>query len=120
MRRSKQRDSDCPGPGICPTSQCCDDSQHSDEGGLTCEAVDLDDRFWFGEAMLSIRGSEREQFESRRVTVISGPADRDWGMRTLTFVDPGGYSWEIAQELPGPVSRNVTRGSGALSPLAAC
>lgn len=34
------------------------------------------------------------------VAVISGPTDRDWGMRTLTFADPGGYTWEITQELP--------------------
>jgi catechol 2,3-dioxygenase-like lactoylglutathione lyase family enzyme len=34
------------------------------------------------------------------VTPISGPANRDWGMRTVTFADPGGYIWEIAQELP--------------------
>ena len=30
------------------------------------------------------------------VTLISEPADRDWGMRTLTFADPGGNTWEIA------------------------
>jgi len=36
------------------------------------------------------------------VTLISHPADRHWGMRTMTFADPGGYTWEIAQELPGP------------------
>jgi uncharacterized glyoxalase superfamily protein PhnB len=24
----------------------------------------------------------------------------NWGMRTLTFADPGGHTWEIAQELP--------------------
>jgi len=34
------------------------------------------------------------------VEVISGPADRHWGMRTLTFADPGGHTWEITQELP--------------------
>ena len=34
-------------------------------------------------------------------TLISGPSDRDWGMRTVTFADPGGCIWEIAQELPG-------------------
>jgi len=34
------------------------------------------------------------------VTLISGPADRGWGMRTITFADPDGYIWEIAQELP--------------------
>lgn len=33
------------------------------------------------------------------VGVISGPADRDWGMRTLTFADPGGHTWEITQAL---------------------
>ncbi|HUA28227.1 MAG TPA: VOC family protein [Streptosporangiaceae bacterium] len=34
------------------------------------------------------------------VTLISGPADRDWGMRTVTFADPDGYIWQIAQDLP--------------------
>jgi uncharacterized glyoxalase superfamily protein PhnB len=42
----------------------------------------------------------RAELEERGVTVISGPADRDWGMRTLTFADPGGYTWGIAQDLP--------------------
>jgi lactoylglutathione lyase len=41
------------------------------------------------------------ELEEHGVAVISDPADRDWGMRTLTFADPGGYTWEIAQELPG-------------------
>ena len=36
--------------------------------------------------------------DEQEVAVISGPADRDWGMRTLTFADPGGHTWEIAQE----------------------
>jgi catechol 2,3-dioxygenase-like lactoylglutathione lyase family enzyme len=42
----------------------------------------------------------RAELEQHGVTLISGPANRDWGMRTLTFADPGGYTWEIAQELP--------------------
>jgi catechol 2,3-dioxygenase-like lactoylglutathione lyase family enzyme len=42
----------------------------------------------------------RAELAKHGVTVISGPADRDWGMRTLTFADSGGYTWEIAQELP--------------------
>jgi catechol 2,3-dioxygenase-like lactoylglutathione lyase family enzyme len=42
----------------------------------------------------------RAELEEHGVTVISGPADRDWGMRTLTFADPGGYTWGIAQDLP--------------------
>jgi lactoylglutathione lyase len=42
----------------------------------------------------------RAELEEHGVTVISGPADRDWGMRTLTFADPGGYTWGVAQDLP--------------------
>jgi catechol 2,3-dioxygenase-like lactoylglutathione lyase family enzyme len=42
----------------------------------------------------------RAELEERGVTPISGPADRDWGMRTLTFADPDGYTWGIAQDLP--------------------
>jgi lactoylglutathione lyase len=42
----------------------------------------------------------RAELDDHGVAVISGPTDRDWGMRTLTFADPGGHTWEIAQELP--------------------
>jgi catechol 2,3-dioxygenase-like lactoylglutathione lyase family enzyme len=42
----------------------------------------------------------RAEVTEHGVAVISGPADRDWGMRTMTFADPGGHVWEIAQELP--------------------
>jgi len=40
------------------------------------------------------------QVTERGIQLISGPADRDWGMRTATFADPGGHIWEITQELP--------------------
>jgi catechol 2,3-dioxygenase-like lactoylglutathione lyase family enzyme len=40
------------------------------------------------------------ELESKGVTLISAPADRPWGMRTLAFADPGGYTWSIAQDLP--------------------
>jgi catechol 2,3-dioxygenase-like lactoylglutathione lyase family enzyme len=40
------------------------------------------------------------QIAGRGVPPLTGPADRDWGMRTATFADPGGHIWEIAQELP--------------------
>jgi catechol 2,3-dioxygenase-like lactoylglutathione lyase family enzyme len=40
------------------------------------------------------------ELEKAQVATISGPADRDWGMRTLTLADPGGYTWEITQALP--------------------
>jgi catechol 2,3-dioxygenase-like lactoylglutathione lyase family enzyme len=38
--------------------------------------------------------------EARGVTLLSGPVDREWGMRTATFADPAGHSWEVAQALP--------------------
>ena len=44
----------------------------------------------------------RAELDEQGVTPISDPADRDWGMRTLTFADPGGNIWEIAQEIPRP------------------
>jgi lactoylglutathione lyase len=42
----------------------------------------------------------RAEVDEHGVAVISGPNDRDWGMRTMTFADPAGHTWEIAQELP--------------------
>jgi catechol 2,3-dioxygenase-like lactoylglutathione lyase family enzyme len=39
--------------------------------------------------------------EAAGVSLISGPSDRDWGMRTITFADPSGHVWEIAQPIPG-------------------
>ncbi len=32
----------------------------------------------------------------RGVTLLNGPLDRPWGVRTASFVDPGGHIWEIA------------------------
>jgi catechol 2,3-dioxygenase-like lactoylglutathione lyase family enzyme len=46
----------------------------------------------------------RGDLAERGVAIISGPDDRDWGMRTMTFADPGGYTWEIAQEIPTGVA----------------
>jgi catechol 2,3-dioxygenase-like lactoylglutathione lyase family enzyme len=40
------------------------------------------------------------EMAERGVKLLSGPADRPWGMRTVTFAAPGGHIWEIAQELP--------------------
>ena len=40
------------------------------------------------------------QLESRGVTLLNGPIDRAWGMRTAAFADPAGHVWEVAQELP--------------------
>lgn len=44
------------------------------------------------------------ELAGRGVKLLSGPADRPWGMRTVTFADPGGHIWEIAQEIPGDAS----------------
>jgi catechol 2,3-dioxygenase-like lactoylglutathione lyase family enzyme len=40
------------------------------------------------------------ELAGREVKLLSGPADRPWGMRTVTFADPAGHIWEIAQEIP--------------------
>jgi catechol 2,3-dioxygenase-like lactoylglutathione lyase family enzyme len=32
----------------------------------------------------------------RGVTLLNGPMDRPWGIRTASFQDPGGHTWEIA------------------------
>jgi catechol 2,3-dioxygenase-like lactoylglutathione lyase family enzyme len=42
----------------------------------------------------------RAELDEHGLTLISGPADRYWGMRTMTFADPDGYIWQIAQDLP--------------------
>lgn len=42
----------------------------------------------------------RAELDTAHVATINGPANRDWGMRTLTFADPGGNTWEITQRLP--------------------
>jgi uncharacterized glyoxalase superfamily protein PhnB len=44
-----------------------------------------------------------DDLRARGVTLLTGPRDQPWGMRTATFVDPAGHSWEVAQRI-GPVS----------------
>ena len=39
------------------------------------------------------------QLRERGVALLTGPRNMPWGMRTATFVDPAGHSWEIAQEI---------------------
>jgi lactoylglutathione lyase len=36
----------------------------------------------------------------RGVTLLNGPINRPWGIRTASFTDPGGHIWEIAADLP--------------------
>lgn len=33
---------------------------------------------------------------ARGVTLLNGPFDRPWGVRTASFMDPSGHVWEIA------------------------
>ncbi|HLX78326.1 MAG TPA: VOC family protein [Acidimicrobiales bacterium] len=33
---------------------------------------------------------------SQGVQLLNGPMDRPWGVRTASFMDPGGHIWEIA------------------------
>ena len=33
----------------------------------------------------------------RGVMLLNGPMDRPWGVRTASFMDPGGHIWEIAK-----------------------
>jgi catechol 2,3-dioxygenase-like lactoylglutathione lyase family enzyme len=37
------------------------------------------------------------ELTSRGATLINGPMDRPWGVRTASFSDPGGHIWEIAK-----------------------
>jgi len=36
------------------------------------------------------------QLVARGVKLLNGPMDRPWGIRTASFMDPGGHIWEIA------------------------
>lgn len=40
-----------------------------------------------------------EELERLGVTLLNGPQDRAWGIRTASFTDPGGHIWEIAHSL---------------------
>jgi catechol 2,3-dioxygenase-like lactoylglutathione lyase family enzyme len=44
------------------------------------------------------------ELTSRGAEPLAAVADRPWGMRTVTFTDPGGYVWEIAQEIAADTS----------------
>jgi len=37
------------------------------------------------------------ELTARGVTLLNGPLDRPWGIRTASFRDPSGHIWEIAQ-----------------------
>ena len=37
-----------------------------------------------------------DRLRERGVTLLNGPVDRPWGVRTAAFADPAGHVWEIA------------------------
>ena len=37
------------------------------------------------------------ELAKRGVDLLNGPMDRPWGVRTASFIDPGGHIWEIAK-----------------------
>lgn len=37
------------------------------------------------------------ELSARGVSLLNGPIDRPWGVRTASFADPGGHVWEIAK-----------------------
>ena len=39
------------------------------------------------------------ELSTRGVSLLNGPMNRPWGIRTASFLDPAGHIWEIAQEL---------------------
>jgi catechol 2,3-dioxygenase-like lactoylglutathione lyase family enzyme len=38
-----------------------------------------------------------DELTARGVEFLNGPMDRPWGIRTASFMDPGGHIWEIAK-----------------------
>ena len=40
------------------------------------------------------------ELESRGVTLLNGPMNREWGLRTAAFADPDGHIWEVAANIP--------------------
>lgn len=38
------------------------------------------------------------QLAEHGVTLLNGPVDRPWGVRTASFQDPAGHIWELAQD----------------------
>jgi lactoylglutathione lyase len=37
------------------------------------------------------------ELAARGVSLLNGPMDRPWGIRTASFQDPAGHTWEIAK-----------------------
>jgi catechol 2,3-dioxygenase-like lactoylglutathione lyase family enzyme len=40
------------------------------------------------------------ELASKSVQLLNGPIDREWGVRTASFMDPDGHIWEVAAKIP--------------------
>lgn len=61
-------------------------------------AVDAGARFQFTLDVDDV-DAKCAELADRGVTLLNGPVDRPWGIRTATFQDPAGCIWEIAAPL---------------------
>ena len=64
----------------------------------TVASQDSGSRFQFTLSVDNV-DSVCEELGTRGVKLLNGPQDRPWGIRTASFVDPGGHVWEIAHDL---------------------
>jgi lactoylglutathione lyase len=43
--------------------------------------------------------SRVDELRAKGISIINGPTDQPWGMRTASFADPAGHIWEFAQPI---------------------
>ena len=51
--------------------------------------------------------AEAARLEALGTTILTGPADRPWGHRTIHLADPDGFVVELAQEIPRQRTRST-------------
>jgi len=51
--------------------------------------------------------AEAARLEALGATILTGPADRPWGHRTIHLADPDGFVVELAQEIPRQRTRST-------------
>ena len=39
------------------------------------------------------------QLSAKGIELLNGPMDREWGVRTASFMDPDGHIWEVAANI---------------------
>lgn len=61
-----------------------------------------------GEIVLTVDDVDARRLAAEDVTLLSGPADRPWGHRTVYIADPDGFVVELAQEIPRQRSRTAS------------